>query len=67
MVLSKSNWGGDALIEKGAASLNALEGKLDFKTMGHPAFKIVLTAVGEYAYRRKEDDIIVCPVSALRP
>ena len=29
--------GGDALIEKGAASLNALEGKLDFKTMGHPA------------------------------
>ena len=26
-----------------------------------------LTAVGDYAYARKEDGIIVCPVSALKP
>lgn len=59
--------GGDALVAKGVASLNALEGKLDVKTMKRPAFKMVLTAVGEYAYRRKEDGIIVCPITALRP
>ena len=35
--------------------------------MKRPAFKMVLTAVGEYAYRRKEDGIIICPISALRP
>lgn len=35
--------------------------------MKPPAFKMVLTAVGDYAYRRKEDGVIVCPVSCLRP
>ena len=34
--------------------------------MKPPAFKMVLTAVGDYAYRRK-DDVIIAPVSALKP
>ena len=58
--------GGEALIEKGAASLNALASKIDTGRMKPPAFKMVLTAVGDYAYRRK-DDVIVAPVSALKP
>ncbi len=28
---------------------------------------MVLTAVGDIAYRRKDDDVIVCPVAALKP
>ena len=31
-----------------------------------PAFKMVLTAIGEFAYRRSEDGIVVCPISALK-
>ena len=31
-----------------------------------PKFKMVLTAIGKFAYRRKEDDVIVCPLSALK-
>ena len=34
---------------------------------GRPSFKMVLTATGEYAYRRPDDGVIVCPLSALRP
>ena len=30
-------------------------------------FKMVLTAVGEVVYRRKDDGVIVCPISALKP
>jgi len=28
---------------------------------------MVLTATGDFAYRRIEDGIIVCPISALKP
>ena len=31
-----------------------------------PKFKMVLTAIGKFAYRRKEDDVVVCPLSALK-
>ena len=40
---------------------------IDAKKMMPPAFKMVLTATGEFAYRRPEDGIVVCPISALRP
>ena len=30
-------------------------------------FKIVLIAVGQYAYTRPEDGIVICPISALKP
>ena len=58
--------GGETLIEKGAATLVALEDKIDTTRMKKPAFKMLLVADGEYAYRRK-DDVLVCPIAALRP
>ena len=57
--------GGEALIDKGAAALNNLALKIDTDRMKGPAFKMVLTAVGDYAYMRK-DGVVVCPIGALR-
>ena len=56
--------GGDELIESGSSSLKRLATKIDTSRMKPPSFKMVLTAVGDYAYRRA-DDIIVCPIGAL--
>lgn len=56
--------GGDKLIEEGAFNLNKLESKLNNKF--EPSFKMVLTAVGQYAYLRK-DGVWVVPISALKP
>ena len=58
--------GGAELIGKGAATLGKLATKIDTDRQKPPAFKMVLTAVGDFAYRRPEDGVIVCPVSALR-
>ena len=59
--------GGDTLIEGGAASLNALYNKLDTSKTRPPSFKMVVVADGEFAYRRKTDDVIVCPIGCLCP
>lgn len=59
--------GGDALIEKGAAALRALAAKIDTARMPSPSFRMVVVAEGDMAYRRPEDGIFVCPLSALRP
>ena len=59
--------GGDALIEGGAASLNALFDKLDTSKVQTPAFKMVVVADGDFAYRRRTDGVIVCPIGCLRP
>ena len=59
--------GGEALIEEGASTLNALSGLLDTKRMKAAAFKMVLVAVGKYAYRRPDDNVIVCPIGCLKP
>jgi len=59
--------GGDSLIEAGAATLNALARIVNPAKMKLPSFKMILTAVGGVAYRRKEDDVIVCPIGCLRP
>ena len=59
--------GGDSLIEKGVKTLEALSAKIDTTRMPPPSFRMVLVADGEFAYRRKEDGIIVCPVGCLRP
>ena len=59
--------GGDTLIEEGAATLNRLAKIVDTTRMKAPSFKMVLTAVGEVVYRRKEDGVIVCPIGCLRP
>lgn len=59
--------GGAPLIEKGVGSLQALAGKVDGKKTKPPAFRMVVVADGDFAYRRKEDGVLVCPISCLRP
>ena len=59
--------GGDSLIKDGAATLNALEAQIDTTRMKSPAFKMILTATGEYAYRRPEDGMYVVPIGCLKP
>jgi len=59
--------GGEALIESGATTLSDLAKSIDTERMKPPAFKMVLTAVGEYAYRRPNDGVIVCPICCLKP
>ena len=58
--------GGDALIEKGAATLRTLAEKLDTQRTPPPAFKMVVVGEGDFAYQRT-DGIVVCPIGALRP
>lgn len=59
--------GGPNLIEQGARTLNQFASRIDEAKTGPLAFKMILTAVGEFAYTRKEDGIVVCPISALKP
>lgn len=59
--------GGQSLINDGAATLNLLAGQIDTMRMKAPAFRMVLTATGEYAYRRPEDGVFVVPVGCLKP
>ncbi len=58
--------GGKELIEKGAATLKKLAARIDTVKMPDPAFMMVLTATGDYAYRR-DDGIVVCPIGCLKP
>lgn len=57
--------GGSANIDKGAETLKKLESQIDTDKMKAPAFLMVLTAVGDYAYRR-EDGVYVVPISTLK-
>lgn len=57
--------GGDKLIEEGVANLIKLKDKIDTDKMSTPAFMMVMTAVGKFAYRRK-DGVYVVPVSCLK-
>lgn len=59
--------GGQSLINDGVATLNALAGRIDTSRMKAPAFLMVLTATGEFAYRRPEDGVYVVPIGCLRP
>ena len=59
--------GGESLVEEGAATLNGLAKIVDTSKMKAPAFRMVLTAVGEVVYRRKEDGVLVVPIGCLRP
>ena len=58
--------GGQSLINDGANTLNLLGNQIDTTRMNAPAFKMILTATGEYAYRRPEDGIYVVPVGCLK-
>lgn len=57
--------GGEEAIEYGAGTLKVLANKIDTDKMKEPAFLMVLTAVGEYAYRR-EDGVYVVPIGCLK-
>ena len=57
--------GGNQAIEHGVKTLKQLAGKIDTDKMKSPAFLMVLTAVGDYAYRR-EDGVYLVPIGCLR-
>ena len=57
--------GGDNAIENGVKTLEALTKKIDTTRMKAPSFKMVLTAVGPFAYRRP-DGIYVVPITTLK-
>lgn len=57
--------GGEAQIEHGASTLLELADKIDSSKMKSPSFMMVLTAVGDYAYRRP-DGVLVVPVGSLK-
>lgn len=57
--------GGDKLIEEGAATLNKLEANIDTIKMKAPSFKMILTGIGNYAYRRK-DGVLIVPIGSLK-
>ena len=46
--------GGESLIEEGVATLKKLNGKLDTSKMKKPSFLMILTGIGNYAYRRPD-------------
>lgn len=57
--------GGDKLIEEGAKSLKAMQKKIDTEKMKPPSFLMVLTGIGDYAYRR-HDGVCVVPIGCLK-
>ena len=57
--------GGDRLIEEGAENLKTLHSRIDTDRMKAPSFLMVLTGVGDYAYRRP-DGVYVVPVGCLK-
>lgn len=58
--------GGESLIREGVAALTDLADKIDTKKMRKPSFLMVLTAVGQYAYKRPEDGVLVVPIGCLK-
>jgi hypothetical protein len=57
--------GGDKLIEDGVKTLTTLSNLIDTTKMKSPSFSMVLTGVGDYAYRRS-DGIYVVPIGCFR-
>ncbi|MBQ7697895.1 MAG: ATP-binding protein [Paludibacteraceae bacterium] len=58
--------GGTTAIDEAQTSLNKLTRKINTDKVGEPAFRMVLTAVGSYAYRMKDDTLVV-PIGCLKP
>ena len=57
--------GGEKLIREGIETLTALTESIDTSKMKEPAFRMILTAADQYAYRR-EDGICIVPVGCLK-
>ena len=58
--------GGAELIKDGAESLKTLADKIDTTKMKKPSFLMVLTGIGDYAYKRPEDGVLVVPIGCLK-
>ena len=58
--------GGLQNIDAGAQSILALQNTIDTTKMPVASFGMVLTAIGDYAYRRK-DGVYVVPIGCLKP
>lgn len=58
--------GGEKLIDAGASTLKRLAEKIDTSRMKTPSFLMVLTGIGQYAYRRPSDGVLVVPVGSLK-
>lgn len=59
--------GGQSLIDEALVTLDKLASQIDTSKMRAPSFRMVLTATGDYAYRRPEDGIYIVPLGCLRP
>lgn len=57
--------GGETQIEEAVKTLKKLESKIDTTKMKAPSFSMVLTAAGQYAYKR-DDGVCVVPICALK-
>lgn len=57
--------GGDRLIREGVENLKNMSNKIDINKMNKPSFLMVLTAMGNYAYKR-EDGVYVVPIGCLK-
>lgn len=57
--------GGDDIINEGASSLLKLSKAIDTEKMNKPSFMMVLTGIGDYAYKR-DDGVLVVPIGALK-
>lgn len=58
--------GSEQGIADGVRTLKALADKLDTSKMQKPSFLMVLTALGDFAYRR-DDGVLVVPIASLGP
>ena len=58
--------GGSELVNDGAESLKTLSDTIDTTKMKKPSFLMVLTGIGEYAYKRPEDGVLVVPIGCLK-
>ncbi len=57
--------GGEELIEEAAETLKSLRDKIDTSKMKAPSFLMVMTGIGDYAYRRP-DGVLVVPAATLK-
>ena len=57
--------GGEKLIREGVETLTSLTESIDTSKMKEPAFRMILTAADQYAYRR-EDGICIVPAGCLK-
>ena len=58
---------GGNLIDEGIETLTKFGSLIAKKKMRPPVFRMVLTAIGEFAYTRPKDNIIICPIGCLKP